>query len=131
MKRFFFLNMITKPKLQIFFDPIGNESCKGGPKQNFGKSWNYWVNLVDLSIKTKSTTFQWEISPWAKTFLANCRSQKDHAKDEINIYVYLCTLYMHSQNPSIMKYCMGYHSESSDHCGTWHLTQNSDDDFCG
>ena len=28
MKRFFFLKRITKPKVQIFFDPIGNESCR-------------------------------------------------------------------------------------------------------
>ena len=62
-KYFYFLKRLKKPKLEIFFDYNYNESCKGGHEQKFGKSWNYWVNSVALSIKTKSTTFQWEISP--------------------------------------------------------------------
>ena len=42
---------------QIFFDYNGNESCKGGAKQNFGKNWDFWVNSKALRKETKRGLF--------------------------------------------------------------------------
>ena len=58
-----FPKWLSKLKLQLFFDYNDNESCKGGHKQNFGKSWNYWVNSVALSKEKKKGCFYTEISP--------------------------------------------------------------------
>ena len=56
-RKIFFLKWLTKQKLQIFFDYNGNESWRGGYKQNFGKSWHYWVNSEALSKVTKRGRF--------------------------------------------------------------------------
>ena len=70
--RFFFLKRLTKPKPEIFFDYNGNESCKGGPKQNFGKSWHYWVNSVALSKEKKKGCFYTILGTCQKTFVNGC-----------------------------------------------------------
>ena len=68
----FFLKWLTKPKPEIFFDYNGNESCKGGPKQNFGKSWHYWVNSVALSKEKKKGCFYTVLGTCQKTFVTGC-----------------------------------------------------------
>ena len=50
----------------------GNESCKGGPKQNFGKSWHYWVNSVALSKEKKKGRFYTVLGTCQKTFVTGC-----------------------------------------------------------
>ena len=51
---FFFLKRLTKPKLQIFFDYNGNESCKGGLK--ILARAEITETSQALSKETKSTT---------------------------------------------------------------------------
>ena len=69
---FFFLKRLTKPKLEIFFDYNDNESCKEGHKQNFGKSWHYWVNSVALSKENKKRCFYTVFGTCQKTFVTGC-----------------------------------------------------------
>ena len=62
----------TKPNVEIFFDYNGNKSCKEGHKQNFGKSWNYWVNSVALSKEKQKWCFYTEISSHLILFGHHC-----------------------------------------------------------
>ena len=45
----------------------GNESCKGGHRQNFGKNWNYWVKSVAISKENKKGCYYTEISTCSNT----------------------------------------------------------------
>ena len=70
LKIFFFLKWLTKQKLYTFFDYNVNESWKEGYKQNFGKSWNYWVISEALSKKITSTFFFFSESLWVDTLIS-------------------------------------------------------------
>ena len=87
-EKIFFLKRLTKPKLQIFFDYNDNKSCKGGPKQNFGQSWHYWVNSVALSKEKKKGCFYTVLGTCQKTFVTGCR-YLIHGEIVINHYKFI------------------------------------------